>query len=92
MDLPNYTLMSEEERADSKPKKTEDIEHKETIYYTRYVLNSKDNSYYPSEEDLSTSNTTKFINQNPDLNKGNEGPSPSLTEKQLRIQLDKAHK
>lgn len=84
--------MSEEERADAKPKRTEDIEHKETIYYTRYVLNTKDSTYYPSEEDLNVSSSTKFVNQNPDLNKGNEGVSPSATEKQLRTQLDKAHK
>lgn len=91
LDIPNYTLMSEEERIEqTKAKKTEDIEHKETIYFTRYVLNTKDTVYQQSEEDLTTA--TKFNNTNPDFNKGNEGVSPSQNEKQIRNHLDKANK
>ena len=91
IDLPNYTQLVEEEKAEQiKSKKTEDIEHKENPYYTRYTLEAKDNTLQKSDEELTALSGAKFISQNPDINKGNEGIPPNLTDKQLKMHLEKA--
>ena len=62
-------------------KKTEDIEHKENPYYTRYILESKDNALQKSDEEFIALSGTKFVNPNPDLNKGNERCTFKFNEK-----------
>ena len=94
LDVPNYTQLVEEEKSEqTKTRKTEDVEHKENPYYTRYVLQSRENTLQKIEEEGgSASGATKFINPNPDLNKGNEGTPSSLTDKELKMHLEKAAK
>ena len=85
--------MVEEEKLDqSKSKKTEDIEHKENPYYARYILNVRDNTLQKTEEEQSGAPGPKFVSQNPEHNKGNEGTPSNLTDKQLRMHLEKAAK
>lgn len=93
MDVPNYNLLVEEAKTEqNKPKKTEEVEHKENPYYTRYVLQVRDNTFQRSEEEFNAANAPKFVNQNPDYNKGNEGTPSNLTDKQLKMHLEKAAK
>lgn len=94
LDVPNYAQLVDEEKSEqSKTRKTEDVEHKENPYYTRYVLTSRENTLQKIEEEGgNVTGAPKFVNPNPDLNKGNEGTPSSLTDKELKMHLEKAAK
>jgi len=91
LDVPNYTQLVEEEKAEQlKQKKTEEIDHKENPYYTRYVLQPRESTFQRTEEDFNTG--TKFVSQTPDINKGNDGTPSNLTDKELKMHFEKASK
>jgi hypothetical protein len=92
IDVPNYTQLVEEEKLEqTKSKKTEEIEHKENPYYTRYTLQTRESTFQRTEEEFNTTGT-KFIPQNPEYNKGNDGTPSTLTDKELKMHFEKAAK
>jgi len=93
LDVPNYTALVEEEKLEqTKSKKTEDIEHKENPYYTRYTLQPRESTFQKSEEEFISTTGTKFVSQTSEINKGNDGTPPNLTDKELKMHFEKASK
>ena len=78
LDSPSVPLLGEEEIK----KSAEESRNKDNTAYTRYVLNTRDNTFRGVEEESKMSNGPKYTNSNQE--------SPQASAKQLKSLLDKA--